>query len=281
MRIGSIQLLTPENINDPFKLLRTVGLNTCQLCCWQPDFLTEKVAKHVKKVCDDSNFKPCALWSGYSGICHWNFSEGPLTLGLVPPEFRAMRIAELKHLADMAALLGLPAIITHCGFIPENMLDANYMPTVMAIANVAAHCKQLGIQFWFETGQETPVVLLRTIMKLHEFGYDNLGINLDPANLLMYGKGNPLDALEVFGKYVRNLHIKDGLPPTDGFALGREVQVGEGRVNFPALLKRLRSLDFDGELIIEREIAEGEEQNRDVMNTIKNLKKWWKAGAPC
>ncbi|NLF93204.1 MAG: sugar phosphate isomerase/epimerase, partial [Oligosphaeraceae bacterium] len=129
-----------------------------------------------------------------------------------------------------------------------------------------------GLGFWFETGQETPIVLLRVI---EEIGDDNLGINLDPANLLMYGKGNPLDSLEVFGKYVRNLHVKDGMTPTDGRKLGREVQVGKGMVNFPRLVQRLREIGFDGEFIIEREIAEGEEQQRDILETVANLQQWW------
>ena len=74
-------------------------------------------------------------------------------------------------------------MITHCGFIPENMTDANYAPVVEAIREVALYCKQLGIEFWFETGQESPVVLLRTIKRVDT---DNLGINFEPANLIIW-----------------------------------------------------------------------------------------------
>ena len=77
-------------------------------------------------------------------------------------------------------------------------------------------------------------------------GTDNLGINLDPANLILYGKGNPVDALDVFGKYVRDMHGKDGFYPTDGKNLGEEVPVGEGKVNFPALIAKLKELGYDG-----------------------------------
>jgi sugar phosphate isomerase/epimerase len=91
----------------------------------------------------------------------------------------------------------------------------------------------------------------------------------------MYGKGSPCDAIEVFGKYVRNLHVKDGIPPVDGDKLGKEVQVGKGFVNFPRLLPRLKELGFDGDLIIEREIREGAEQNRDIMETVGNIRNWW------
>jgi sugar phosphate isomerase/epimerase len=73
---------------------------------------------------------------------------------------------------------------------------------------------------------------------------------------------------------VRNLHVKDGFYPTDGERLGKEVQVGEGKVNFPRLIGRLQELGFEGELVIEREIAEGEAQNRDIRQTVENLQRW-------
>ena len=123
--------------------------------------------------------------------------------------------------------------------------------------------------FWFETGQETPVTLLRVIERA---GVDNLGINLDAGNLILYGKGNPLDALDVFGKYVKNLHAKDGLYPTNGRELGKEVAVGEGKSEYKKLIPRLYEIGFRGEVVIEREI-EGEQQTRDIIKTIKLLRK--------
>ena len=140
---------------------------------------------------------------------------------------------------------------------------------MIAVRQIARRLKELGLEFWFETGQETPVTLLRLIQAV---GTDNLGINLDPANLIMYGRGNPIDALDVFGDYVRNVHAKDGLCPTDPMKLGREVKVGEGRVRFPEFIKRLSEIGFKGEYIIEREIK-GEQQSRDILATIDYLKK--------
>ena len=125
----------------------------------------------------------------------------------------------------------------------------------------------MGLGFWFETGQETPITLLRTI---HDIGTDNLGINLDPANLLMYGKANPVDALDVFGQYVRGVHAKDGEYPTNGRQLGVEKPLGEGRVNFPALLTKLKALGFSGALTIEREIS-GPQQIADIQKAKQML----------
>jgi sugar phosphate isomerase/epimerase len=213
----------------------------------------------------------CAFWSGVPGPAKWNFTQGPVTLGLVPPEHREQRSAALKKGADFAKRIHAKAVITHCGFIPENMTDPLYDGVVEAIRQVAEYCKSLGLEFWFETGQETPVVLLRTIERI---GTGNLGINLDPANLLMYGKANPIDALDVFGQYVRNVHVKDGMYPTNGDELGQEVQVGRGKVRFPEFVERLKEIGFNGELIIEREIKEGREKNRDIIETIENLRRW-------
>lgn len=272
LKIGVINGLRPEREAEIFARVKELGFSTCQLSCWRPSYLTPALAAKVKAQSEATGVVPCALWAGYTGPVYWNFTEGPLTLGLVPPEYRAQRMQELMLAADFARLAGCRAIITHCGFIPENLTDANYKPTVLAIAQVARHCQSLGLGFWFETGQETPIVLRRV---MEDVGTDNLGINLDPANLLMYGKGNPLDALEVFGPYVRNLHVKDGMTPTDGNRLGHEVQVGTGMVQFPLLMRKLRQIGFDGEFIIEREIAEGAEQRRDILETAANLERWW------
>lgn len=249
------------------------GLNCCQLNSWDLTTCTPEVAETVKAESAASGVRVTAVWAGVPGPHEWNFRFGPVTLGLVPPQYRWMRIEALKRWADFAQWIGAPAIITHCGFLPENVSDPEFEAVVMAIRDVARHCKQHGIEFWFETGQESPVTLLRYIEAV---GTGNLGINLDTANLILYGKGNPIDSLDVFGKYVRNIHAKDGFYPTDPYELGREVPVGEGRVRFPEFLKRLAEIGFTGELIIEREIS-GDQQTRDIRKTVDDLRRWMAA----
>jgi L-ribulose-5-phosphate 3-epimerase len=268
MNIGVINQI--RNGGDCFRHVKEFGLDVCQLMSWNPNEATPELAKSVIRHADEAGVRICAVWAGVSGPSEWNFTGGPTTLGLVPPQYRDMRVNELKRWADFAAMIGAPAIITHCGFIPENMTDPEYEPVVGAIREVAEYCRTLGLEFWFETGQETPVVLLRTIKRV---GTDNLGINFDPANLVLYGKGNPLDALDVIGPYVRNVHVKDGFYPTDGEALGREVRPGQGKVRFPEFVAKLARSGFAGEWIIEREI-EGEEQERDIRQTIGDLRAW-------
>lgn len=195
----------------------------------------------------------------------WDFIDGPSTLGIVPEAYRAGRVEALKRQLDFVGRCGVKLISTHAGFIPESPKDPAYGGVVDTLAELAAHAARYGISFNLETGQETPVTLKRAIL---DSGASNLGINLDPANLMMYGKANPVDAVGVFGEYVRSVHIKDGKYPTgDMKSLGNETAVGEGMVDFPALLKALEHAGFCGPLIIEREIS-GPRQVEDVKRAI-------------
>jgi len=247
------------DLNEAAKDIRELDLKTCQLNCWDVTKYTKENADIAKKALGDIRIS--SIWAGWPGPVAWDFWTAPLVDGLVPPEYRAIRIDALKKAADFAKMLGVTDITTHVGFIPENPADAEYIKIVAAIREVAVHCKNLGIFFNFETGQETPITLKRCIA---DIGTDNLGINLDPANLLMYGKANPLDSVQIFGEYVRSLHIKDGEYPTNGMQLGNETAVGEGQVDFKALLSKLDAVGFDGTLIIEREI-EGAQQKADII----------------
>jgi sugar phosphate isomerase/epimerase len=186
---------------------------------------------------------------------------------VVPPATRAGRVLEYQRAAEFASRIGTPSITTHVGFVPEDQNDPNYAGTVAALREIGLACQSHGLNFCFETGQETPVTLLRTI---EDIGLPNLGINLDPANLIMYGKANPVDALDVFGKWVRDMHAKDGRYPTDGKHLGHEVAIGTGKVDFKALIGGLKQLGFNGRVTIEREIS-GPEQKADILAAIRYL----------
>jgi L-ribulose-5-phosphate 3-epimerase len=197
----------------------------------------------------------------------WDFYDGPQTIGIVPPATRAARIDALKRASDLGKACDIHALHTHCGFIPENPNDPLYPETVAAIKDVAGHCKANGQIFLMETGQESPITLLRAI---EDTGLDNIGVNLDTANLILYGKGEPVGALDVIGKYVRGLHAKDGLYPTDPKKLGREVAIGQGRVNFPEVIRKLHQLAYTGPITIERETS-GAQQEADIRASITFL----------
>ena len=267
MNVGIIISHTLDQMEEKFSQAATQGFHYCQITSWDPSLWTEENAAEIRGLCGKYEMEITAFWCGWAGPRAWNFTEGPETLGIVPVAFRAGRVQNLLDGAAYARLLGVTDVVTHMGFIPENMTDPNYPGVKAAVAEIARNLKKNGQNLLFETGQETPVVLLRLF---EDIGTGNLYVNLDPANLILYGKANPVDALDVLGGYVRGVHAKDGLYPTNGRELGHEVKVGDGKVNFPKLLARLHELGYDGSLTIEREIS-GPQQIADIQATKKYL----------
>ena len=244
-----------------------IGAECCQLGFWDPTLYTDENATLINKALNGKKFRISALWAGWSGPCEWNFTNGPVTIGLVPEQYREMRKKELLAASEFAAKIGVKQIITHVGFLPNDPNDTNYIGTVNVIREIVEVMRARGQYFLFETGQETPVTLLRAII---DIGKDNVGINLDMANLILYGMACTPDAVDVFGKYVMNTHVKDGTLPTDPYKLGHEVKAGEGRANIPAVIEKLCKLGYTGPFVVEREIS-GEEQKRDIIDTFAYL----------
>ena len=262
MKLGVlINLNATSDITEKIKKTHDMGFSSCQITCWNTACYTDENADCIKAACAEYDVTVSTFWAGWSGNGYWNFYEGQHTLGLVPVAYRFQRIQDLKAGSDFAKKLGVDQIATHAGFIPEDPTTEKYHGLVYALREVAAYCKENGQYFLFETGQETPITLLRTIQ---DIGLDNLGVNLDPANLICYGKANPVDALDTIGKYVRDVHAKDSLYPTDGYKLGVETPLGEGKVNFPAFIAKLKEVGYDGVLTIEREIS-GDQQTKDIL----------------
>jgi sugar phosphate isomerase/epimerase len=223
----------------------------------------------LRQALEKYRIEATSLVVGGPGKEVWDFYQGPLTIGLVPEGTRAARIAHIKKASDFAKQCGIPAVQTHCGFIPENPNDAVYKQTVGAIREVATYCKSNGQNFRYETGQETPITLVRA---MGDVGVDNQGVNFDLANLILYGKANPVDAIELLGPYVQGIHAKDGLWPTNPKQLGEEVAIGKGKVDFRRIIERLKQFNYRGAVTIEREIS-GPQQLEDVLAAKTYLEK--------
>ena len=212
--------------NDPdaaMAKLRDLGLPTAQIYV---DEFHPGLEGRLTKALDANHIEATSVVVGGPGKEVWDFYGGPLTIGVVPRETRAARVAHIKKASDFAKLCGIPA-------------DQNLR---------------------YETGQETPITLVRTIQ---DVGTDNQGVNFDVANLILYGKANPVDAIELLGPYVQGIHAKDGRWPTDPKRLGEEVPIGKGKVDFPRITSRLKEMDYRGAITIEREIS-GPQQMEDV-----------------
>lgn len=269
-RIGAmVGYDTDVDILEKFRKNQELGINSCQICIWNVDiFKSDEHAEKIKAAIAETDINVSSLWAGWTGPCEWNFTAGPDTIGLVPVAYRFTRLGELKSASDFAEKIGVNQVVTHVGFIPENPSATEFNGTVAALRNLCGYMKKKGQYFLFETGQETPITLLRTIEAI---GTGNLGVNLDTANPILYGKANPVDALDVFGKYVMDTHIKDGFYPTNGMYLGHEARAGDGKANIPEVVRKLIvEYGYEGPFTIEREIS-GEQQTADIIHAKKLL----------
>jgi L-ribulose-5-phosphate 3-epimerase len=265
LRLGLI-LGIGRDPNDAIAKVRDLGLPTCQVFV---DEIDSVLSGRLREALNKHQIEATSLVVGGPGREVWDFYEGPVTIGLVPRETRQARIAQIKKASDFAKQCGIAAVQTHCGFIPENPNDPLYKETVAAVREVADYCKRNGQNLRYETGQETPITLVRTIQ---DVGLDNQGVNFDLANLILYGKANPVDAIELLGPYVQGIHAKDGLWPANPRQLGQEVPIGKGKVDFPRIIARLKELNYRGAVTIEREIS-GPQQVEDVRAAKAYLEK--------
>jgi sugar phosphate isomerase/epimerase len=229
----------------------------------------DATAKALRAALDKYSIEPTALIVTGPGPEVYNFRKGPLTIGLVPREYRATRLERFKQAVAFCKLAGIPGVQGHAGFLPENPNDPTFAEVVEALRTVAGYCKQSGLTFRMETGQETPVALLRVIKAV---GLDNVGVNLDPANLILYGKANPVDALDLLGPLILGVHAKDGRYPTDPEKLGEETAIGQGQVDFPRFIAKLKQVGYRGPITIEREIS-GPRQEADIRASKTYLEK--------
>lgn len=264
MKLGvCIVFKTMEEMPEKVEMMLREGFDNCQIISWETKLWTKENALILKELFNENNITVSAFWCGWDGPRVWNFDDGPKTLGLVPTEYREMRVKNLCDGADFAKVLGVNHIATHMGFIPETACDPLFHPFCDAVRRVAEHLKGNGQYLLFETGQETPITMMRCFETVN---MDNLGVNFDTCNLLSYGKANPLDALGILGHKVMGVHVKDGKYPSDPHKTGGEVLMGTGLVDFEAVFTKLYQCGYDGYLTIEREIV-GEQQIKDIRNS--------------
>src|SRR5262249_24550190 len=147
------------------------------------------------------------VFGGFEGESYADIPTTVRTVGLVPRETRAARLAEMTEISDFAKLLGCCAVALHIGFVPAARDSADYKELVSCTRDLLDHVAGNGQTLNLETGQQSADHLLEFI---HDVGRDNLFINFDPANMILYGSGEPIAALRKVGKYVRSVHCKDG-----------------------------------------------------------------------
>ena len=172
------------------------------------------------------------------------------TGGVVPDAHWEGNWRNFQANADLATHLGLQFVMYHAGFLPHEESDPAFAKLVDRLSRVAELFAARGIAVGFETGQETADTLATF---LHKLNRPNVGINFDPANMLLYDKGDPITSLRTLGPWLRQCHLKDATRTQVPGTWGEEVVLGTGQVDWRAFFNVLRELQFTGDLAIERE----------------------------
>ena len=255
--------------DEKFSEIRAMGFNSCQLV-YKPAVYDLSHADIIRESAEKHGIEISAQFAGYRDpfIKFDNYFDYH-NAGLNSPAFRESRINYVLSVIPFMKRLGVTDMIVHAGPIPNNPFERAYTEMMCSVRIIADALKRNDMNLLFETGGESPISLLRLIQ---DVGLDNLFINLDTGNIIMYGFGNPVDAIYTFGKYIRNMHAKDGLPPTDPRKLGKEVNIGEGHVDFDKVFSMLHDLGYDRFVTIEREIRDGA-QAEEIARSMKYLQK--------
>ncbi|MBL9125709.1 MAG: sugar phosphate isomerase/epimerase [Planctomycetaceae bacterium] len=249
---------------------RDLGVPTIQLHAPSPKSRTPERAKEFLAQLENLGIRLTAVFGGFAGESYADIPTVVKTVGLVPPETRAARLAEMKEIADFARLLDCNVVALHLGFVPHDPSLPLYQEVLKITRELCDHCKQNGQSLHLETGQETADALVQFIQDVER---DNLFVNFDPANMILYGSGEPIAALEKVGKWVKSVHCKDGRwAKNPGQEWGREVALGEGDVGFENYLRTLDKIGYRGPLTIEREIPqEPERQKAEIGRAVRLL----------
>lgn len=263
--------LCSTGIEDPFESaskLHELGINNTQIGPLPPEFYTDENADRLKAHLANLGIEPTTLFVGFPGESYANMAAVRETVGLVVLDKLQERIAIMEQAIKFTARLGAPRVALHVGFIPTDITDPVYVELVRVVQQLADRCAEYGLGLSLETGQETADELLEFI---HAVNRPNVGINFDPANLILYGKDRPIEALESLKDYVVSCHCKDGIWPSKEGELGTEMPLGEGQVDIPAFVAKLKAIGYTGPLTIEREA--GDDRIGDIIRAKELLER--------
>ncbi|HEV2687976.1 MAG TPA: sugar phosphate isomerase/epimerase [Bryobacteraceae bacterium] len=232
--------------------------------------LNDALAVEWKSALDRRQFALITVFAAYTGESYADIPTVQRTVGFIPRATRAERERRTCALSDFAAAIGVRSIATHIGFVPEDTTHPDYAAVLEMVRRVADHAAGHKQTFALETGQEPAHVLLKFLKDVNR---PNVGINFDPANMILYGTGDPIEALSVLGPRVLSVHAKDGdWPPRDQpGALGKERPLGQGSVDIPRFVHKLQEIGFRGPLNIEREAENQAERIADIRKAIAYL----------
>ncbi len=255
---------------DSLAEIRSLGVQCGQLGIPGDFELKPEVSAEWKSALEQAQFPVVTVFAAYNGENYADVPTVQRTVGFIPRDTRAERERRTLEVIDFAAAIGVGSFACHIGFVPEDTTHPAYIEVREMVRRVADHAAKNRQTFALETGQEPAHVLQRF---LKDVDRANVGINFDPANMILYGTGDPIEALSVLGPHVLSVHMKDGdWPPRDqSTALGSERPLGQGSVGIPRFVNKLKEIGFRGPLNIEREAENQQERIADIRKAVAYL----------
>ncbi len=260
--------LQVKNVSELKDFLDRLGVSVVQIACGDPHHAAWDEGDRLPEAARAAGFQMSGAMLGFPGEDYTTPQTIQRTGGFGNPATRGERLERLRWALDRTLALGLTDLMLHAGFLPEPN-DPDRKPFLDTLGQVSALAAAKGITVAFETGQESAELLRRT---LDDLKCPNLKVNFDPANMLLYDKGDPLRAVEILGPDIRSVHVKDAARPTTPGAWGEEVPLGAGQVNIPAFVEALKKIGYRGPLCIEREVGTQQERLHDIAHGIRVLR---------
>lgn len=249
---------------------KEIGLDCIQIAGVMEDYLAPAAEAREKSdtLFELLNKYGIAVPTMFLSYPNQNWKNPREGIGVVPLHTRTERMLISCRLMEWCKRYGINSVSCHAGFVPGEKNEF-YERFILDMQQLARFAASMGQEFLFETGTETAALLKQTIDDINE---PNVGVNFDPANMLIYNNGDPAELVDLLSEKIRVIHCKDANPPVEGATSGRETVLGAGSTNFTALLKRLIASGFNGPLIIERELLPGPEQEKDIKDAVALIK---------
>lgn len=258
--------LRPADVNDLISQVRQAGLTHVQLALGPFLEIHAEDRDRTLGLIRDAGLTLTATMISYPGEDYSTISTIERTGGLMPDDLWPARRDLTLRAGSLARALGCKFLTTHVGFIPPPN-DAMYSTILQRVVELTRPLADMGVDLLMETGQEPATELLQF---LNNVPSRNLGVNFDPANMILYGSGDPIEAVGILGKRIRHVHVKDAVRSENpGIEWGSEVAFGDGEVPHASFVAALHAVGYTGPLVIEREA--GDHRLADVKYAIETL----------
>jgi sugar phosphate isomerase/epimerase len=261
----SLQVTSVPELN---KFLDQLGVDVVQIACGDPHHAAWDEGDGMPAAARAAGFRMVGAMLGFPGEDYTTPATIQKTGGFGDPALRPERLKRFQWALERTRALGLADLMLHAGFLPEPG-DPGRKPFLDTLAKVSELARQQGVTVAFETGQETADLLRRT---LDELKCPNLKVNFDPANMILYEKGDPIRAVEILGPDIRSVHVKDANATRVSGTWGEEVPLGQGQVNIKKFIQTLKKVGYQGPLCIEREVGDQRQRLADIAHGIRYLR---------